>query len=69
MEFATSTNMPGVLDQRLRKEINQFGIAAFSLEVLEVLDIKPGMTAEEIQRDLATLEELWREKMDPALLY
>jgi hypothetical protein len=28
-----------------------------------------GMTAEEIQRNLATLEELWREKTDPALRY
>lgn len=69
MEFATSTNMPGVLDQRLRKDILAFGINAFSLEILEVLDTKPGMTTEEIQGDIATLEELWRERLDPALLY
>jgi hypothetical protein len=34
-----------------------------------VLETEPGMTAEEIKRDLATLEKLWREKLDPALLY
>jgi hypothetical protein len=54
---------------RLRDDIRTFGIDAFSLEVLEVLETTPEMTAEEIKRDLATLEELWREKLDPALLY
>jgi hypothetical protein len=69
LEFARSTNMTGVLDLRLREDIRTFGIDAFSLEVLEVLETTPEMTAEEIKRDLATLEELWREKLDPALLY
>jgi hypothetical protein len=69
MEFAASTNTTGVLDQRLHKDVRAFGIAAFALEVLEVFDTAPGMTAEEIQRNLATLEELWREKTDPALRY
>jgi hypothetical protein len=39
------------------------------LEVLEVLETKPEMTPAEIRDDLATLEALWREKLDPALLY
>jgi len=70
MEFAKSTkNMLSILNQRLRNDIREFGIDAFSLEILEVLEITPGMTGEEIRRDLATLEELWREKFDPALLY
>jgi hypothetical protein len=69
LAFARSTNMAGVLDLRLRDDIRAFGIDAFSLEVLEVLEPEPEMTAEEIKRDLATLEELWREKLDPALLY
>jgi hypothetical protein len=29
----------------------------------------PVMTREEIASDVATLEALWREKTDPALLY
>ncbi len=69
LEFAKSTNSPGVLDQRLRKDVRQFGIDAFLLEVLEVLDTKPEMTPAEIQEDLATLVDLWREKLDPSLLY
>ncbi len=69
MEFAYSTKMSGVLDLRLRTDIRAFGIAAFSLEILEVLAVSPDMTAEEIKQDLATLEELWREKFDPALRY
>lgn len=69
MAFAKSRNMLGALDYRLRDDIRTFGIDAFSLEILEVLEIEPGMTAAEIRRDLATLEALWREKYDPALLY
>jgi hypothetical protein len=67
--FAQSTNMPSALDYRLRNDIGAFGIDAFSLEILEVLEIEPGMTAAEIRRDLTTLEALWREKYDSALLY
>ncbi len=69
LEFAKSTNLSGVLGHRLRKDVRQFGIDVFSLEVLEVLDTKPEMTPAEIQEDLAILEDLWREKLDPSLLY
>ena len=67
--FLQTTHTTGLLDHRLRDDIRAFGIDAFSLEVLETLDIEPTMTREEIRRDLATLEELWRERLDPALLY
>jgi hypothetical protein len=66
---ALSTNSPGALDWRLHKDISQFGIEAFSLEVLEVLETRPEMTPADIQKDLAVLEEIWREQLDPALLY
>ena len=69
LAFARSTNLPGALDLRLNKDIREFGIDAFSLEVLEVLDVTPEMTPAQIRRDLDTLEALWREKLDPALLY
>ena len=42
---------------------------AFALEVLEVLDVKPEMTPEQIREDLEALEALWRERQDPNLLY
>jgi hypothetical protein len=67
--FARSNNAPGGLDMRLSKDIRQYGFDAFSLEILEVLDVTPEMTEAAIKADLATLEALWREKTDPALLY
>ena len=69
LDFARSTNARGGLDYRLRADIAQFGIDAFVFEVLDVLPTKPEMTAGEIRAELATLEALWREKLDPALLY
>jgi hypothetical protein len=69
LDFARSAGMPGVLDLRLGRDIRHFGIGAFSLEVLEVLETKPEMTAAEILQDLAALEQLWREKQDQSLLY
>ena len=69
LEFARTTRTAGVLDRRLSADLSQFGIDAFALEILEVLDVKPGMTPAQILEDLATLEALWRERQDPALLY
>src|SRR4051794_33917167 len=59
LAFARSTNSPGGLDLRLSKDIREYGFDAFSLEVLEILDVTPEMTRAEIQADLATLEALW----------
>lgn len=69
LEFAKSTGSPGVLDHRLSKDIRQFGIDAFSLEILDILETRPEMTPAEILDDLSTLEDLWREQVDPELLY
>lgn len=69
LAFARSTNSGNVLDHRLAKDIRQFGIGAFSLEVLEVLETKPGMTQAVILEELAMLESLYREQSDPAMLY
>lgn len=69
LAFAQSTKTPGALDQRLNADIRRFGIDAFSLEVLETLAPTAEMSAAEIRADLAVLEALWREKLDPALLY
>src|SRR3569833_4420796 len=69
LKFAQSSNVPTVFDHRLAADVRQYGIQAFSMEVLEVLDIKPETTSAELQADLAALEALWREKLDPATLY
>ena len=69
MKFARSTNAATIFGYKIAPEIRHFGIEAFSLEILEVLETRPEMTQAEILADLATLEELWREKLDPSLLY
>jgi hypothetical protein len=69
MEFARSTGTTGGLDHRLVADIRRLGIEAFALEILEVLDTRPEQTDAEIRADLAALEALWREKLDPATLY
>lgn len=67
--FARSTGTTGVFDHRIRADVDHYGIDAFDLEILEVLDIRPEMTREDIQSDLAALEEIVREQQDPELLY
>lgn len=69
LAFAKSTNSPGALDYRLREDIKQYGLDAFSLEIVDVLDIRPEMTADQIRDDLTALEDLWREQQNPALGY
>jgi hypothetical protein len=69
LEFAQSTNTPSALDHRLSRDAQQFGLDAFSVEVLDSLEVKPEMTREEVLEDLRTLEDLWRQRLDPALLY
>ncbi|MGE3913288.1 MAG: GIY-YIG nuclease family protein [Chloroflexota bacterium] len=67
--FARSTGTAGGLPHQLEADIRKLGIDAFSLEILEVLETRPEQTAAEVRADLTALEELWREKLDPATLY
>jgi len=69
LAFAKSIKSQVGLDYRLRADVAQFGIDAFAVEVLDVLPTKPEMTAAQIRAELATLEALWRESLDAALLY
>jgi hypothetical protein len=68
-EFARSTNSAAALDPRLREDVTRFGSDSFSFDVLDTLEVTPTMTREQLAADLATLEALWHEKTDPALLY
>jgi hypothetical protein len=69
LEFARSTNTPSALDRKLRDDVRAFGIEAFSFEVLESFAPSPELTTTKIREELAVLEALWRERLDPALLY
>ena len=69
LDFAQSTRSTSLLDRRLVKHAQAYGVEALSLEVLEVLQPTAEMTDAELGADLTALEELWREKLDAATLY
>ena len=72
LDFARATNNVGALKALYRplgEDLQQFGVAAFDLEILEVLEVTPEMTPQQVRDDLAALEALWRERLDPATLY
>jgi hypothetical protein len=72
LDFARATNNPGALSRSFRPlndDLHQFGLEAFDLEILEVLEVTPEMSALQVREDLAALEALWRERFDPATLY
>lgn len=62
-EFGKQTNTPGVFPRKIETEIKRDGFDSFSIEVLELLDVKPDMTEKDIKEELNLLEEIWREKL------
>jgi hypothetical protein len=69
LEFARTTGTPSALDWRSVADAREFGLEALSLEVLEPLETTTDMTPARIRDDLNALEQLWRERLDPSLLY
>jgi len=62
-EFAQQVNSPGALDGRLKADIAAHGIDAFTFEVLEHLDAPSDAPPTQVERDLAALLDLWRERL------
>jgi hypothetical protein len=69
LAFGKKINHAGVLDRTLHADVAQYGIEAFTFEILEVLDVTPGSTPAAIRADLAVLEALWSEKLSGDMLY
>jgi hypothetical protein len=69
LEFAKTTNLPGAMDQRLRKDIATHGIRALTFDILEVLEPGGTQTDAEVRADLKVLEDLWRDKLTGTDLY
>lgn len=67
--FAQSSNSMGALDQRLVKDVREYGMDAFALEMLEVVQVTTEMTPAQVRDELGTLEALWREKLAGEGLY
>ena len=63
LAFACSTGSPSALDLRLKAEIVRDGLENFDLEILDTLTVTPEMTTADVRAELATLEELWRERL------
>ena len=69
LAFARSTNLPGALDRRIRRDVEQYGADAFTFAVLEELPRKAGQSDAELKADLAELLEHWTEKLADADRY
>ena len=66
-QFARTTG--STLHPRLRKDWEELGAKAFTLEVLEELEQKPGQSQAEFMDDLKTLEQLLRANLDASKEY
>jgi len=62
-DFAVSTGTLGALDGQLGGDIGAHGIDGLEFEVLETVTVEPGTSEADLQRELATLEALWREEL------
>lgn len=62
-EFAHATGSVGALDGRVASDARKVGVAAFELEILDVLSVEPDTSADQLAADLTELEELWRVKL------
>lgn len=67
LTFARTSNT--VIDYRLKDDISQYGAAVFELEVLETLQPTSEQSEAKVREELKVLEDLWRERQDPSLLY
>ncbi len=66
-QFAVTTG--SAVHPRLRKDWEEQGAKAFTLEVLEELEQKPQQSQAEFLDDLKTLEQLWRADLDTSKEY
>jgi hypothetical protein len=69
LDFGKQTNSTGVLDRRLIADAKAHGMESFELEVLDTLDADPLRTDDQSLADLATLEDLWRDKLEDEPAY
>ncbi len=60
-DFARKTGSHTAFSIKMGKDLAEYGPDSFSLETLEVLDMKPEMTPAQIKNDLKLLMEMWRE--------
>jgi hypothetical protein len=69
LRFARITGSGSALDMRLKDDVRKYGIDAFDVEVIEVLERRPEMSDTQIRDELKLLEALCREQYDENALY
>ncbi len=67
--YAFARQTGGCFHPKLQKDLERCGKDAFSFETLEELEKQEDQTDAQFAADIKTLEELWLEKLDPAMLY
>lgn len=66
-EFMASSG--SCFDYKLKRDLDTFGNAAFTFEILETLEKKKEQSQAEFIADLETLTQMWSEKLDSAKRY
>ena len=61
LEFAKKIGSTNPLPQKMRKDISENGLDNFSVEILEVLEVKPGTDEMELKKELKLLKDMYRE--------
>lgn len=67
--FNFSCHTGSCISLKLQNDWDKFGKDAFVFEVLEELIKKETQTLKEFSDDVKTLEEIWMEKFESAILY
>lgn len=68
-EFARGTRSPAGIHFTLKDTITADEMPGLTFEVLETLPADPAASPRKIAEELATLEQLWREKLGADALY
>lgn len=68
-EFARGTRSPAGIHFTLKDTITPGDMPDLTFEVLETLPADPAASPRTIAAELATLEQLWRERLGPDALY
>ena len=63
LRFAQTTGMPGVFPAHVKDHVNEYGLDALSVELLDELEISPTASDQEILDDLRMLFALWQQQL------
>jgi hypothetical protein len=68
LSFARATGTASAVDGRLVAAIPDLALDELTLEVVDTLELTPGMTDAQIRDDLVVLEAAWREQLGEGVI-